>query len=78
MVNELDNLIYNLAKKIKESKNENICYGMVETIEQASSIKEYLSSVTVKIEKDNKEIFENAVNAKQELNKIIYGILENL
>jgi hypothetical protein len=78
MIRELDVLIYNLTKQINESKNENIYYGMVETMEQASSIKEYLSDFIDKIEKDNKEVFDNALNAKRELNKIIHRILENL
>jgi len=78
MIRELDVLIYNLTKQINESKNENIYYGIVETMEQASSIKEYLSDFIDKIEKDNKEVFDNALNAKRELNKIIHKILENL
>jgi gas vesicle protein len=78
MIHDLDALIYNLTKQINESKNENIYYGTVETIEQASYIKECLSEFVNKIEKDNKEIFESAANAKRELNEIIHGILENL
>ena len=78
MVHKLDTIIYNFTEQIRKSKNENIYYGMVETIEQASSIKEYLSEVMDKIENKNKEIFENALTSKKELNKIIHGILENL
>ncbi len=78
MVNGLDELIYNFTKQIRENKNENIYYGMIETIEQASSIKEYLNGIIDKIEKDNKEIFDNAENAKQELYKVIHEILEKL
>jgi gas vesicle protein len=78
MVNGLNYLIYNFTEQIKDSKNENVYYGTVDTIEQANSIKEYLSEVMDKIDKDNKEIFENAVTAKRELNKIIHGILEKL
>ncbi len=78
MINELDELIYNFTKEIRENKNENIYYGMIETIEQASSIKEYLSGIIDKIEKDSKEMLNNAENAKQELYKIIHEILEKL
>jgi ribosome-associated translation inhibitor RaiA len=78
MMNELDNLIYNLTEQIRKSRNENIYYGIVETIEKASSVKEYLKEVMDKIEKENKEIFENVAAAKRELNEIIHRILENL
>jgi hypothetical protein len=78
MAQELDVLIYNLTEQIRKDKNENIYYGIVETIEKASSVKEYLSEVMNKIVTENKEIFENAATAKRELNEIIHGILENL
>ncbi len=78
MIDELDKLIYNFTKEIRENKNENIYYGMIETIEQAISIKEYLNGILDKIEKDSKEMLNNAENAKQELYKIIHEILEKL
>ncbi len=78
MVKELDVLIYNLTEQIMKDKRENIYYGIVETIEKANSVKEYLSEVMNKIETENKEIFENAKTAKEELNEIIHKILENL
>jgi hypothetical protein len=78
MAQELDVLIYNLTEQIRKDKNENIYYGIVETIEKASSVKEYLSEVMNKIVTENKEIFENAATAKRELNEIIHGILANL
>jgi gas vesicle protein len=78
MVNELDTLIYNLTEQIRKSKNENIYYGMIETIEKATSVKEYLSDVMDNIEKENKEIFEEAATVKQKLNEIIHRILGNL
>jgi len=50
MVHEIDALIHNLTKQIKESQNENDYYAIVEAIEKASSVKEYLSDVMSKIE----------------------------
>jgi hypothetical protein len=78
MLSGLDFLIYDSIKQVKDSKDENVYYGVADVIGKANSIKEYLSEVMNKIEKENGEIFENAVTAKRELFKIIREILENL
>jgi hypothetical protein len=78
MVHELNVLIHSLTEQVRKSKNENIYYGTVETIEKASSLKEYLSDIMDKLEKENTEIFESATIAKQKLYEIIYRILESL
>ena len=74
----LHDIIKELVEEIKEIKNDNVYYSMVEKLEQANSVVNCLSDVLDKIGKEKKELYENIELLEENIKKTILGILERI
>ena len=74
----LHDIIKELVEEIKEVKNDNIYESMIEKLEQANSVANYLSDVLGKMGKERKELYENIEPLQENIKKTILNILERL
>jgi predicted nucleic acid-binding Zn-ribbon protein len=74
----LHDIIKELVEEIKEIKNDNIYESMIEKLEQANSVVNYLSDVLGKMGKERKELYENIEPLQENIKKTILSILDRL
>ncbi len=78
MVYSLNELINEFVKIVKEIKNENVFGDVIKILEKTNSIIEYLVNTLDEIEKENKELLETFMTSRENIRKIVGGILEKL
>jgi len=72
----LNKLINGFVEEIKGIRNDNIYNIQLENLEKTNSIIRYLVDVLDKIEKENKQLLEDARVSRENIKEIIIGILE--
>ena len=72
----LNKLINGFVEEIKETRNDNIYNITLENLEKTNSIIRYLVDVLDKIEKENKQLLEDARASRENIKQIIIGIIE--
>jgi hypothetical protein len=72
----LNKLINGFVEEIKETRNDNVHNITLENLEKTNSIIRYLVDVLDKIEKENKQLLEDARASRENIKEIIIGIIE--
>jgi hypothetical protein len=78
MIYDLNNLISELFKQMKEIRNDNAHDDMIRNIEKTSSIIGYLVNKLDEIEKENKYLLDEICASKESIRKTVVSILEGM